>query len=288
MNKIGIILINILAFLPLPILYIISDYILYPVIRYVIRYRHNVIEKNIALAFPQKNDTERKNIKQAFYHNICDILVETIRMRNMSPDELKRRFRWDNINEVIPQSNNKSQYTLCYVAHYGNWEWAIGRLMPNNMNKTMYIYNRLHNQFFDKWIHENRSRYGIIPVEMSSVSATLRSLKTEKCNYTILVAIDQLPKEQYVKHFQRFLGIKTKVITGTEQLINNYRMNVYYCSISRIKRGYYYCHAKHINIPQELTGKGKWPYTDTYFRHLQQQIYKQPALWLWSHDRWRR
>ena len=60
----------------------------------------------------------------------------------------------------------------------------------------------------------------------------------------IFAASDQLPKERYVKHFHRFMGIKTKVLTGTESLINRYDMKVYYCHVKRVKRGYYVCQAE--------------------------------------------
>ena len=64
-------------------------------------------------------------------------------------------------------------------------------------------------------------------------------------------------------------------------------MNVYFCSVVRVKRGHYKCYAERLDNSVN-NGNEEWPITDAYIGRLQQQIRKHPELWLWSHDRWRR
>ncbi len=287
MSKVAVFLIHILSYLPLTVLYLLSDFVIYPVVRFVIRYRRNVVEKNLALAFPQKEERERLRIERKFYHFLSDVFVETMKMERMSKEELRTRFIWDNIDEVVNSPTEERPFTLCFFAHYANWEWSICNFVSDMPEMTTYIYSPLHNKAFEKWLRKSRSKFGDIPIEMYSVSALLESLYENKQKRIIYAASDQLPKEQYVKHFHRFMGIKTKVLTGTEGLINKYNMIVYYCVIKRIKRGYYICTAERIDDPIERKD-GEWPITDAYYDRLQQQIHEQPEFWLWSHDRWRR
>lgn len=287
MSKVGILLIHMLAYLPFPVLYLLSDFLIYPIVRFVIRYRRDVVEKNLALAFPQKEDKERLKMERRFYRFLCDVFVETAKMERMSKEELKRRFSWENIDEVMNSPTDERPFTLCYFAHYGNWEWSIGSFLSENDNLSAFFYHPLHNEVFNKWTFKNRSRFGVLPIETLSVSRTLNSFYENRQKCIINVAPDQLPKEQYVKHFCRLMGIKTKVLTGTESLINRYNMNVYFCSVVRIKRGHYKCYAERLDNSVN-NGNEEWPITDAYIGRLQQQIRKHPELWLWSHDRWRR
>ena len=51
-------LIRIFSLLPLSVLYFLADYLLYPLIRHVVRYRLKLVCKNIRLSFPEKSEAE--------------------------------------------------------------------------------------------------------------------------------------------------------------------------------------------------------------------------------------
>ena len=59
-------LIRTLSLLPLPILYGLADYLIYPILRYIVRYRLKLVQKNIRLSFPEKTPREQKQIIQDF------------------------------------------------------------------------------------------------------------------------------------------------------------------------------------------------------------------------------
>lgn len=286
-NSLSVAVINTLSYLPLRMLYLVADGLLYPLTRYLIRYRRTVVENNLALAFPEKSDEERLKMEKTFYHHLCDLLVEIIRMRRMSIDELQRRFQWKNLDTVVQVCVSEKKTVLCYFAHYGQWEWAIGSMSPDQAVRPLYIYSKLHNDSLNRWMQDCRSRFGNTPVGMQDTSKTIGELQQKQTASIVIAIADQLPKEQYVRHFHRFMGIKTKVLTGTEQLIRKYDMNVFYCRVERIKRGYYTCTAERMTAA-EASSSHDWPYTDAYFDRLQQQVYQRPELWLWSHNRWRR
>lgn len=289
MSRLVVFLLRLLGRLPLAALYVLSDVVLYPVVRHVVRYRRRVVEKNLGLAFPDKSDQERLLIERHFYHHLCDILVETVRLQYMSPEELSRRFQWQPPAATPhPSSSTDSRFTLCYLAHYGNWEWLTARLMPTDHHGTLFIYHPLHNTSFDRWLSAVRSRFGTELVDMHHVSERLDTLGATHRHYHVLAISDQLPKEQYVRHFHHFMGIKSKVLTGTEQLIRHYGMQVVYCHVTCPRRGYYVCRPIPLTLEESNATHSPFPYTDAYTDLLQQQINDAPHLWLWSHDRWHR
>ena len=70
---------RILSRLPLSVLYLLSDLMFFIGYR-VIRYRRNVVLKNLKNSFPEKSDPEIHRIEKDFYHNLCDYPIETLKM----------------------------------------------------------------------------------------------------------------------------------------------------------------------------------------------------------------
>ena len=59
-----LILIQILSRLPLTVLYAIADYLIYPLMYWVVRYRRDVVAKNLRLSFPDKTAQELLQIEK--------------------------------------------------------------------------------------------------------------------------------------------------------------------------------------------------------------------------------
>ena len=68
----------VLSLLPLRVLYLLSDLVSFFLFR-VFGYRRNVIEGNLAIAFPEKTESERKAIARKFHRNFTDSFIETIK-----------------------------------------------------------------------------------------------------------------------------------------------------------------------------------------------------------------
>ncbi len=77
--------------LPWFVLYGISDLLAF-LTYYVFGYRKKVVLGNLAIAFPDKTESERKEIAKQFYRNFSDTLAETIKMITASDEELSKRF----------------------------------------------------------------------------------------------------------------------------------------------------------------------------------------------------
>jgi KDO2-lipid IV(A) lauroyltransferase len=130
----------IFTLLPLPVLYIFSDF-LYLVLYYVVSYRRNVVATNLKNSFPEKTDEELKTIEKKFYRHLSDLLIETFKSTHMTTANQKKRFTYSNL-EIIDKLREEKRDIIAVLGHYNNWEWPT--LLPYYLKyKTIIIYKPL-------------------------------------------------------------------------------------------------------------------------------------------------
>ncbi len=277
-------LLKLKSLLPFSILYVLSDFI-YLIVYYLIGYRKKVVRENLKRSFPDKTDRELLATEKKFYHHLCDLLFESIKMATISKEEMSRRMKILNYEPLLKHyDENKS--VLLITSHYGNWEWTSSFSMYLPADKPMYqVYKQLKNKFFDRLIYNLRIRFGSVNVEVNELFDVLSSLKQQGKMGMIGLISDQSPSRKGIKYQSQFLNQRTPVITGTEIIAKKYDFPVYFVQIRRVKRGYYTCNPVPICLhPQE---SGKFEITEKYIRLLEQEIMAEPAYWLWSHRRWK-
>ena len=277
-------LLKLKSLLPFSILYVLSDFI-YLIVYYLIGYRKKVVRENLKRSFPGKTDRELLATEKKFYHHLCDLLFESMKMATISKEEMSRRMKILNYEPLLKHyDENKS--VLLITSHYGNWEWTSSFSMYLPADKPMYqVYKQLKNKFFDRLIYNLRIRFGSVNVEVNELFDVLSSLKQQGKMGMIGLISDQSPSRKGIKYQSQFLNQRTPVITGTEIIAKKYDFPVYFVQIRRVKRGYYTCNPVPICLhPQE---SGKFEITEKYIRLLEQEIMAEPAYWLWSHRRWK-
>lgn len=277
-------LLKLKSLLPFSILYVLSDFT-YLIVYYLIGYRKNVVRENLKRSFPGKTDKELLATEKKFYHHLCDLLFESIKMATISKEEMSRRMKILNYEPLLKHyDENKS--VLLITSHYGNWEWTSSFSMYLPADKPMYqVYKQQKNKLFDRLIYNLRIRFGSVNVEVNELFDVLSSLKQQGKMGMIGLISDQSPSRKGIKYQSQFLNQRTPVITGTEIIAKKYDFPVYFVQIRRVKRGYYTCNPVPICLhPQE---SGKFEITEKYIRLLEQEIMAEPAYWLWSHRRWK-
>ncbi len=272
------------ALLPLSVLYIFSD-ALYFFLYYLARYRRKVVRKNLMNAFPFKSKKEIEKIEKDFYLFLCDYFVETIKLLHISDKEVKQRMKFDNpelINELIQQGNS---CFLC-LGHYGNWEYvpSIGFYLSPNAFQGQ-IYKQLHSDAADRFFLKLRSRFPPSNIEMRDAFFTIVKNKREGRPMVIGFLSDQRPPRYLEHYWTTFLNQDTLALTGMERIAAKFGFAVVYLDIRRVKRGYY--RGTFSLITADASKEKKFAVTETYMRKLEQTIQRNPAYWLWSHNRWK-
>lgn len=273
-----------LSLLPMCVLYFMSDYLFYPVIRLV--YRRGVVRDNLKGSFPEKPQEELQTIERQFYHFFADMLVEDLKAISISKEEMMRRTTFSGIEYIEDQFAKGKKTMFCYLGHYGNWEWlaTYGYWMP--FAHCTQIYHELRNKVADRIFLKTRQRSGSECITMQATLRRLVALRGENKNVVVGLIADQLPQWKSIRHFTPFLNRDTAVFTGTEQLARKMGGFVMYARVTRPKRGYYHCDMFPLSeTPAETE---EFYLTDLFMRLLEEDIKKCPHLWLWTHKRWRR
>ena len=147
------------SLLPMRVHYVISDLLFWLLFK-VVRYRRDVVRKNLTESFPEKSEEELQKIERGFYHFFCDYLVETVKLMTISQEEMKRRIVFKG-SELIDEIIGSGQSVTLYVGHYCNWEWVSS--IPLWINPSVWggqIYHPLEKKVFDKLFLNIRERMG--------------------------------------------------------------------------------------------------------------------------------
>ena len=277
-------LLKLLSYIPFRVLYILSDGLFY-VLYYLIKYRRKITWKNLTESFPNKNLNEIKRIQKDFYHFFADTILESCKLAFMSQDEIRRRMKFKNVEEVNAMLRQGKSVSV-YLGHYGNWEWVSS--MPLWLEKGTIgaqIYHKLRNKNMDRLMLHIRERMGAISVEMHKTARYATELANNHKVCVIGFIADQSPKWKESRHFLPFLNHKTPVLTGTEKITKHYRFGAFYLDVKRIKRGYY--EAEFVKLHDEPESLPDFELTALYFKHLEQSIILHPELYLWTHNRFK-
>ena len=272
---------KIISLLPFWLLYLISD-LLYFFLYYIFKYRRKVVQTNLANAFPEKSQDERKVIEKRFYSFLADLMMESIKSISISPDELKKRYKFVNL-EVITKYLQDGRSVIAVSGHYGNWEWGPLAIPLELKKDVLVVYKSLSNKNFDNKINSIRSRFGAI---MVSMKMTLRKIAEYKNIPHVLVLVgDQTPTREESQYFTTFLNQPTAVFLGIEKIALKANDAIIYFSINRIKRGHYKSIVKPlVEYPRDTK---EYEITNAHTLELENLIREKPELWLWSHRRWK-
>lgn len=280
-------LVYVLSLLPFWLLYLLSDG-LYLLIYHVARYRRKIVWKNLSSSFPEKSATELKRIEQQFYHWFCDYIFETFKLLSISDEALLRHMEFRGVEEMEKCFDN-GQDCAAILGHYCNWEWlsATGLAFRRYPDAVMgLIYHPLRNDQADWLSVDIRSAHGGVCVNKRHVLRHLIEFKQAGRHYLFGYISDQTPKMENIHLWIDFLNHDTPVFTGGERIMRKMNEAVYYVDMERPKRGRYICTFRPITEKAGTTPETE--ITRQFFKMLEESIRRQPAYYLWTHNRWKR
>lgn len=272
----------IISILPFRVFYWFSDFV-YIIVYRLLGYRKKTVRENMALALPHLSAEERLVLEKKFYHHMCDLFLEMVKTLTISPKEMDKRFKINNI-ELVKEFENIGKSTVLLTSHYGSWEW----LMTINNQTKFYgvgVYKKITNKYFDQLIRNIRSKFNAELVETRhTIPLIQENEKTGKlCMYGLVS--DQSPKLNRAFHWYKFMGIEVPVHTGAEMLAKRYDLSVLFVDVKKVKRGYY--EATFVNITEDATTIPDFEITERFLKLVEKQILDAPEFYLWTHKRWK-
>ena len=272
------------SLLPLSVLYAVSDFLCLFVSRF---YRTRVVRSNLAGAFPEKSEHERRKIERRFYHQFCDNVVENIKALSMSREDMIRRMTFSGLEHIRQRHEAGQSLHFLYSAHMGNWEWIASinyHLCP--WGHSAQVYHRIHDKAFERLFQDLRAKAGGINIEMKETFRRILQLRKEGKNYTIIFISDQQPTWNSIHHFVPFLNHDTAVFIGAEHIARKVDAFMCYGRMTRPRRGYY--HLEIVPMEDHPSSVPENTLTNRYCNMLEQDVREHPEMWLWTHKCWSR
>ena len=272
-----------LSYLPLWVLYG-TSWVLSIILHRIVGYRKNVVRQNLRNAFPEKTEKELQHVERKFYRHFSDVMVEVLKLKTMSPAQLKRRCYYSPASvALLDRYYAEGKSVMIVMGHTGNWEWAGASYPLYNKHQIITAYKPLRNKAFDRYTLHMRKRTGNILASMKKLPREMLAYRS-KVTGTALIA-DQNPNRDSA-YWIDFLNQPTAFFRGTELLSKKFNTPVFWGSVRKQKRGYYYIELQLItDTPRSFEKEGSL--TALHASYLERDIREQPEAWLWSHRRWK-
>jgi KDO2-lipid IV(A) lauroyltransferase len=282
LNNIIVLFLKAFSYLPFWLLYLISDgaFIL---LFHIFRYRRQVVYENLRRSFPEKTEKEIDQIARRYFHHLCDVSLEAIKLHSISEEELDKRLKVTGVEKMEAYFRQKKSI-LVLAMHYNNWEWgaSVQRL---SSHLFIMLYNPVRNNLeMERFILSMRERFGgmTVPVHKSARMA-IQFDQTDRPGLLWLGA-DQTPF-QNSKFWTMFLNQETPFFSGPEKIAHKTNQPVFFHHTRKLARG------KYEIILTELIAEPKKEKPEAtllrYINKIEEIIRDQPEYWLWSHRRWK-
>ena len=268
--------------LPFRVLYVLSDFN-YLLMYYVGRYRRKVVRENLEKSFPEKTEAERLQIERKFYRYLSDYMLEDLKLLHMSAEDLCQRMIYKNTEQYL-ELTEKYGGIIVMSPHYANYEWLIGMgsvMKPGDV--PVQVYKPLKDKYLNELFKQIRSRFGGYNIPKHSTAREIIKLKREGKNMVVGLITDQWPSGD--RYWTTFLGQETAFLNGAERIAKMMNFPVFYCELTKTRRGYCEAEFKLMTEAPKETVEGE--ITDMFAYELEQTIRREPAYWLWSHKRWK-
>lgn len=269
--------------IPFPALYLLSDLLGF-ILKNIFKYRLNVIEKNIRYIFPSKSDKWVADTISEYYSYFIDLILETLKGMSMSPYKLRHRFKFTN-PEFLNAYCEEGRHVFIYAQHLNNWEWAAMCLGVQMDHHLVGVVKKLSNPYTNNYIQNSRSSFNVSVVHTNRVGRYLSTLTQKSKPEGIVFIADQRPSGREKKVAVSFFNKQIDFHSGAANYALHTNIPLIDFKVTKIKRGYYEMeaillgYANDFNSAQEIT--------QTYVSYLEKLIEETPALWLWSHKRFK-
>ncbi len=237
--------------------------------------------QNLEIAFPEKSNRERVKIAKAFYHNLLDSFIETIKLVSASRSFLEKRVtaNW----EVLDPLFKAGKSCQLHLGHTFNWEWGHHVLSNHTKYQVLVVYMPLSNGVLEKLMYRLRTRYGNKFIAAGKMSKSMEAFK--ETQYLLGLVADQSPGNLNNAYWMNFFGRPTGFVSGPEKGARAGNLLVLFTSIVKPRRGYYQAVLEVASEDPCVLEEGEL--TLRYAHYMEKAIRAHPEMWLWSHRRWK-
>ena len=247
--------------------------------------KKTIAKKNILIAFPDLNENSINEMVERMWKNIGRIFGEYIHINKFSIMDLKKiKIGFANKNNFeILKKNNKP--VVFFSGHFANFELMAKCLQELGFNIGA-IYRPLNNIFLNPVMEFIRKKY-ICPIQIEKGSnGTKKLIKHISTNNPLALMIDQrLSSSIRVPFFNQ----PATTTTTPAQLAIKYDALLVPVFLKRLEKTNFQFFIEEPLIINKTNDYDKdiFNITQSMNKKIEEFIKRDPAHWLWSHDRWK-
>lgn len=246
-----------------------------------------MVLNNLQNSFPEMTEKQLKIILNGFYHHFTDLIFEVIKLGSLSKKKLFMRVTVSG-EEILTDLAAQQKGVVVVMSHTGNWEWTSQRVCFSGrcFEYIGVVAKEVSDPYFNKYFTNLRMRLQEGFSEIIPFNETARHLVSVRHKTSMLITIaDQTPHKDQIQYRTNFLDQDSGVFLGPERIAKSLNFAVVFCHVSKSGRGMYHIEYELITLhPKE---NPRYEITDMHVKMLEDDIRKQPEIWLWSHRRWK-
>ncbi len=242
-----------------------------------------IAHQNLAAAFPQRPEPERRAIaRQAFVH-FGRLLMALLKFATLSPEQMLARVEVDG-EERARAAYAQGKGVLFVTGHFGFWELQA-LVHALRVEPVSVIGRALDNPLLNGLLEDIRQRTGNTVIYRKG---TLRRiLRTLQAGHGVAVLIDQhimSPEAIYVDFFER-PAATTSAIAALAIRTGAPVVPVFALPLADGRYRLIYEHP--VDPPRSDSEAAIREFTQRCTDVLEMYVRRDPHLWLWMHRRWR-
>lgn len=250
--------------------------------------RRRILSRNLTAAFPDEPPERIASIASASIGGFASALVDFLETGRMSREELLSRVSVVG-EENLRKARARGKGVFLLSAHIGNWE--IGALVAGMLGEPIApVVRPLDNPLLEEELGRLRRRFGNRPVPKKQ--ATRELLRAMARNETVAILVDQnvLPREAV---FVPFFGRPAATTPSLALLQLKTGAAVVPVFTWPEADGRYRLDFETPILPEEFGGTAVdreervRRATARYMAVTEAAVRKDPAAWLWVHNRWK-
>ena len=240
----------------------------------------DLIKYNILRALPNLTQQEVKKITNEMWSNYGRILAEYIFIKDFRLSKFENNIQIKG-QEILDKIKKNKEPVIFVSGHFNNFELMAMQIEKSGVNLAA-IYRPLNNRFLNFIMEKIRKKYICKNQIKKGISGTRQLLSFFKKKTSIALMIDQRVSEGIKSNF-----FKQEAFTTTipAQFVKKFRCKVVPIYIERIKGTNF---KMTIHEPLAYSDDESIESITLDLNYLLEKlILKNPAQWIWSHNRWK-
>ena len=248
---------------------------------HLVRRERNKALRNIAIAFPEWSDRQRRQTIRDMFRHMGTSIFELAWMPNLDAALRDEKTVIDGMPAILEQLD-AGRGVIMFTAHCGNWEW-LSYIMGTYGRPVSVLHRERDQPDLNRYIVELRAKAGVRTIGRGTTSSAREMIQAVRGGGMLAFVIDQNIRTESVK--VPFFGRPALTPIGPAKFAIRTQAMVSISYIERLPDGRHHAtflepfQCRKDDDPVELTAR--------ITRLIEEQIHRAPSQWVWMHDRWR-